>query len=184
MQSGLREDAVEEQLTLAKEILDQADDAVIFAYRSGTIRRWNRGAAALFGFAAEEGLGQSLDLIVPVHLRTAHWRGFDRAMKNALKLEGRPTLTWSPFLQVRRRLQHLCSQPSRRRTGHGLCEPFPDQQAISRAAQERSQTLRRDDLRAGDGRRDGARVGCGRARRHRTRPARAGSGGGIKSHRF
>ena len=34
-------------------------------------------------------------------------------------------------MQVRRRLQHLCSQPSRRRTGHGLREPVLDQQAAA-----------------------------------------------------
>ncbi len=87
-------DGVEGQSTPAEQILDQTGDAVIFADRTGTIRRWNRAAAALFGFAAEEALGQSLDLIVPDHLRAAHWRGFDAAMKSgALKLEGRPTLT-------------------------------------------------------------------------------------------
>jgi len=79
---------------LAEAILDSAGDAVIFADRSGTIRRWNRAAAALFGFAAGEALGQNLDLIIPPHLRAAHWRGFDAAMANGvLKLEGRPTLT-------------------------------------------------------------------------------------------
>ncbi len=79
---------------LAEAILDAMADAVIFADRSGVIRRWNAAAAALFGFAADEALGQSLDLIVPEHLRAAHWRGFNAAMTNvALKLQGRPTLT-------------------------------------------------------------------------------------------
>jgi PAS domain S-box-containing protein len=87
-------DATDGPSNLSDKILDQAGDAVIFADRSGTIRRWNRAAAALFGFGAEEALGQSLDLIIPVHLRAAHWRGFDAAMKDgALKLMGRPTLT-------------------------------------------------------------------------------------------
>jgi PAS domain S-box-containing protein len=87
-------DKLDGHSNLAEEILDQAADAVIFADRSGTIRRWNAAAAALFGFPPEEALGQSLDLIVPEHLRAAHWRGFDAAMKNvALKLQGRPTLT-------------------------------------------------------------------------------------------
>ena len=60
---------MDEPSDLAEQILDQAADAVIFADRSGTIRRWNAAAAALFGFAAEEALGQSLDLIIPEHLR-------------------------------------------------------------------------------------------------------------------
>jgi PAS domain-containing protein len=33
---------------LAERIVDQAGDAIIFADRSGTIRRWSRSAAALF----------------------------------------------------------------------------------------------------------------------------------------
>jgi PAS domain S-box-containing protein len=85
---------LDEGANLAERILDSAGDALIFADGKGTIRRWNRAAAALFGFAPEEALGQSLDLIIPEHLRGPHWRGFDAAMRSGkLKLEGRPTLT-------------------------------------------------------------------------------------------
>ena len=85
---------MDDQAKLVEGILDQAADAVIFADRSGKIARWNRASALLFGFSAEEALGQNLDLIVPGHLRAAHWRGFDDAMANGLlKLQGRPTLT-------------------------------------------------------------------------------------------
>lgn len=65
---------------LAEAILDSVADAVIFADRSGTIRRWNPAAATLFGFPADEALGRTLDLIIPEHLRSAHWRGFDGAV--------------------------------------------------------------------------------------------------------
>lgn len=86
--------ATEETVSLAERILDEIADAVIFADRGGTIRRWNRGAAALFGYSAAEALGQKLDLIIPEHLRTPHWRGFDAAVASGvLKLEARPTLT-------------------------------------------------------------------------------------------
>ena len=79
---------------LAERILDSAGDAVIFADRQGTIRRWSRAAAALFGFPPEEALGKSLEIIIPDHLRGQHWRGFDAAIRSgALRLEGRPTLT-------------------------------------------------------------------------------------------
>lgn len=78
----------------AEQILDQVGDALICADRNGEIIRWNRACVALFGFSAEEAIGQSLDLIIPQHLRAAHWSGFDAAMtKGTLKLEGRPTLT-------------------------------------------------------------------------------------------
>jgi PAS domain S-box-containing protein len=85
---------MEELSNLAERILDQVADAVICADRSGTIIRWNQAAAALFGYSAEEALGQSLELIIPEHLRAAHWSGFDAAMtKGTMKLAGRPTLT-------------------------------------------------------------------------------------------
>jgi len=75
-------------------ILDDVADALIYADRSGTIARWNRASITLFGFTAEEALGQSLDLIIPEHLRAAHWKGFDAALESGImKLAGRPTLT-------------------------------------------------------------------------------------------
>jgi PAS domain S-box-containing protein len=85
---------MEEQSKLAERILDQVADAVICANHSGTIIRWNQASTALFGYSTEEALGQSVELIIPEHLRTAHWKGFDAAMtKGATKLQGRPTLT-------------------------------------------------------------------------------------------
>ena len=83
-----------DQSSLESRIIDDVADALIYADRSGTITRWNRASTALFGFAAEEALGQSLDLIIPEHLRAAHWKGFDAALASGtLKLAGRPTLT-------------------------------------------------------------------------------------------
>lgn len=85
---------MEQNLELARAILDQVTDAVIFADREGVIRFWNRAAAALFGFTAEEVLGASLDLIVPEHLRRAHWAGFRRAIESGTtRLGGRATIT-------------------------------------------------------------------------------------------
>ena len=69
-------------------------DALISADRSGAITRWNRASTALFGYSTEEVLGQNLDLIIPEHLRAAHWKGFDAAISSGtMKLGGRPTLT-------------------------------------------------------------------------------------------
>jgi PAS domain S-box-containing protein len=50
---------------LAEWIVEHISDAVIFADRSETIARWNRGAEALFGYSANEALGRKLDLIIP-----------------------------------------------------------------------------------------------------------------------
>ena len=68
---------MEDASSLAEAILEQIADAVIFADATGTIMRWNHAAAALFGYSAAEALGPNLDLIIPEHLRAAHWRGFE-----------------------------------------------------------------------------------------------------------
>ena len=79
---------------LAEWIVEQVSDALIYADRTGTIVRWNAAASQLFGYGADEALGASLDLIIPEHLRAAHWSGFEAALANGhTKLQGRPTLT-------------------------------------------------------------------------------------------
>lgn len=79
---------------LGELILEQTAEAVIYANRQGVIERWNAAAAAMFGFAGTEALGQSLDLMIPEPLRKAHWRGFEAAMASGkTRLGGRPTLT-------------------------------------------------------------------------------------------
>ena len=85
---------MDDRFELADLILEQVADAVICTDPSGAISRWNRASGALFGYSAEEAMGQSVELIIPEHLRAAHWSGFDAAMtRGTLKLEGRPTLT-------------------------------------------------------------------------------------------
>ena len=85
---------MEDGSSLAESILEHTGDAVVYVNGTGTIRRWNRGAAELFGFSAAVVLGQILDRIVPEHLRAGHWHGFEAAMSTGvMKLQGRPTVT-------------------------------------------------------------------------------------------
>jgi PAS domain S-box-containing protein len=57
----------------------------------------------LFGYSADEALGQNLDLIIPEHLRVAHWNGFNAAITSGtMKLQGRPTLTRATHKSGRR----------------------------------------------------------------------------------
>ena len=82
------------QTPLGELIIEQTAEAVIYSNREGIVERWNAGAVALFGYAAVEALGQSMDLMIPEHLRAAHWRGFNAAMASGtLRLNGRPTIT-------------------------------------------------------------------------------------------
>ena len=75
-------------------IIEQAADAIIYSDEKGVISRWNRAAENMFGFTSAEAVSQSLDIIIPEHLRAAHWRGFDAAMANRVtRMKGRPTVT-------------------------------------------------------------------------------------------
>jgi len=67
-------------MTLSQQILSLAPDAILFADREGIIRLWNSGATRIFGFTAEQAIGQSLDLIIPEKLRQRHWDGYHKTM--------------------------------------------------------------------------------------------------------
>jgi PAS domain S-box-containing protein len=71
---------LQEPLCLA--IVEESNDAVLFSDRDGIIHLWNRGAERMFGYSAQEALGQSLDLIIPENLRQRHWDGYYRVMEN------------------------------------------------------------------------------------------------------
>jgi PAS domain S-box-containing protein len=83
-----------EDAGLHRRVVDQAPDALIFADREGVIRIWNERAQTLFGYAADEAVGKSLDLIIPEHLRAAHWEGYRRAIAAGhTRLSGKPMRT-------------------------------------------------------------------------------------------
>ncbi len=63
---------------LARTLLDGLPDGLVVSDRDGIIRHWNSGAERIFGFAASEALGQSLDIITPERLRARHWTGYNR----------------------------------------------------------------------------------------------------------
>ncbi len=75
-------------------ILQQSADAIIFADPVGLIRLWNGAAERLFGIAAGDAIGKSLDIIIPERLRAPHWRGYNAAMQaGRTEHAGKPTLT-------------------------------------------------------------------------------------------
>ncbi len=73
-------------------IVAQGSDAIIFADREGVIRLWNPAAEAVFGYAADEAIGQSLDLIIPERLREPHWKAFHQAIEAGRTKLGRKAL--------------------------------------------------------------------------------------------
>lgn len=61
-------------------ICDQAPDAILYADRAGNIQMWNRGAEMIFGYTAEEAIGQPLDIIIPERLQQRHNDGYQKVM--------------------------------------------------------------------------------------------------------
>jgi PAS domain S-box-containing protein len=85
---------VKNKSLLAESILEQIADAVIYADETGTIRRWNMRPPFCSVTTPRRRSVRDLDLIIPEHLRAAHWRGFEAAMASGvMKLQGHPTLT-------------------------------------------------------------------------------------------
>ena len=77
---------------LCRQIVEENQDAIIFADRDGIIRLWNSGAEVMFGYKADEVLGQSLDLIIPDRLRGRHWDGYREVMATGVTRYGRELL--------------------------------------------------------------------------------------------
>ncbi|HEU5463790.1 MAG TPA: PAS domain-containing protein [Candidatus Binatia bacterium] len=88
--------------------VDAAADAIIAAGADGRILLWNQAAARIFGYTADEALGQSLDLIIPERFRARHWDGYQRVMASGQTKYG------SEVLRV----------PAEHRDGHSLSIAF------------------------------------------------------------
>lgn len=61
---------------IVESLLRTRAEAIVAADRDGIIRFWNPGAERVFGHAAAEAIGHSLDLIIPERLQNRHWQGY------------------------------------------------------------------------------------------------------------
>ena len=50
----------------------------------GRICQWSCDAEELLGYSAAEAIGQSIELIIPPHLRGRHHAGFDRFVRTGI----------------------------------------------------------------------------------------------------
>jgi PAS domain S-box-containing protein len=69
---------------LCQHIVENTQEAIIFADREGVIRLWNAGAQTIFGYDAAEVLGQPLELIIPERLRDQHRQGYRRVIETGV----------------------------------------------------------------------------------------------------
>jgi PAS domain S-box-containing protein len=83
---------------LTEALCNSASDAIVTTDRDGRIIFWNPGAERIFGFAAGEAVGQTLDLIIPENLRARHWEGFRHVMATGTSRYGHGDLLSVPGL--------------------------------------------------------------------------------------
>lgn len=89
----------EELRQLGLGLLNSPAEAIVYSDREGLIRFWNAGAERVFGFTAEEALGQSLDIIIPERQRQRHWEGYEEVMKTGVSRYGSGDLLSVPALR-------------------------------------------------------------------------------------
>ena len=81
-----------------KTFLAEVPDGVLLADQDGVIRFWNAGCQRVFGFTAEEAIGQSMDIIIPENLRARHWQGYAETMRTGKSRYGGGDLLAVPAL--------------------------------------------------------------------------------------
>ncbi len=90
------EDAVADDVLRARfaAIVESSFDAIVSKDLDGTVRTWNGAAERLFGYMADEMMGQSILTIIPPHLHEEEMRLLDR-LRRGERIE--------PFETVRQR---------------------------------------------------------------------------------
>ena len=71
-----------------EQIILGAGDAIMVCDGAGLITLWNPAAERIFGFTAEDAIGQSLDLITPPRHRARHWEGYHKTMATGITKYG------------------------------------------------------------------------------------------------
>ncbi len=89
---------------LCQRIVEDTQHAIIFSDRDGIVRFWNAGAEAMFGFRAEEVLGQTMDRIIPERQRERHWEGYRKVMATGVTKYGREMLAVPALTKDGRRI--------------------------------------------------------------------------------
>jgi len=75
-----------------QQLVNAVGDAIVVCDASGAITFWNPAAERLFGFAEQEALGRSLDLIIPERQRQRHWDGYNKTMQTGQTRYGNDVL--------------------------------------------------------------------------------------------
>ena len=63
--SGFPRNVIDPAVLRLAALIESSDDAIVTQNLDGAIETWNRAAEKLFGYTAEEAIGQQIDLIIP-----------------------------------------------------------------------------------------------------------------------
>jgi PAS domain S-box-containing protein len=63
-------------------IVESSDDAIISKTPDGVVTSWNRGAELLFGYTAQEAIGQAAMVLVPAHLQDEELHAAAQILRN------------------------------------------------------------------------------------------------------
>lgn len=72
------EEALLESEERSRSIVQSTSDAIILMDSEGNVAFWNNGAETIFGYTADEMVGQPVTRIIPERFREAHQRGVQR----------------------------------------------------------------------------------------------------------
>jgi PAS domain S-box-containing protein len=124
----------------ATTLLTSMPDAVVYSDSDGKIQYWNKGAERIFGFAAAEAIGQTLDIIIPESLRQRHWDGYHATMRTGVTRYGGGDLLAVPAIR----------KDGSRISTEFIIVPFKDEsgQMLGIAAIMRDVTKRFEEMRA------------------------------------
>ncbi|MCX7146041.1 MAG: PAS domain S-box protein [Sulfuritalea sp.] len=87
----LAEAKLRESEALFRAVSESAHDAIITADSGSMIIKWNTGAERIFGYTADEAIGQPLTLLMPERFRNLHLRGIARVSAGGeSRIMGRP----------------------------------------------------------------------------------------------
>lgn len=98
-----------DELVVLAEVVQATDDSVIVASPDLTIQRWNKGAERIYGYTAEEAVGQPMSLILSDEMRSRlpdigaelSARGHVRVDSVEVRKDGTPVLTSVTISQIR-----------------------------------------------------------------------------------
>jgi PAS domain S-box-containing protein len=72
------ETALKESDLRFRSLVRSAPDAIVVADQRGDIQSWNHAASSMFGYAEDEVVGRSIQMLMPERYREHHRRGYER----------------------------------------------------------------------------------------------------------